>query len=324
MRAAKIMKRLIVNADDFGMTQGVNRGILEAHRSGIVSSTTLLANGAAFAEAAAAGRETPDLGIGVHLNLSEGLPVSPAAGIPSLLDAQGRLHWTPERLWSAIATRRVRLAEIEVELRAQVDKIVEAGIVPTHLDGHMHVHVLPGVSEMVVKVARESRIPAVRCPMEPVSRLLRRLPADPQARVSATNRRFVSLAVSWAARRLRRLLEKAGLVYPARFYGIVETGFLDLHAIEEILCSLPDDAGTIGPGTSGTGTSDPDISELMCHPGYVDGNLAQVGGRLQTQRESELQALTSPEATRLATARGVQLTTYRELAELKASRGAAV
>ena len=83
---------------------GGNRGILEAHRNGIVSSTTLLANGAAFAAAVAAARETPGLGIGVHLNLSEGPPVSPATSIPSLLDAQGRLHWTPERLWSATFT----------------------------------------------------------------------------------------------------------------------------------------------------------------------------------------------------------------------------
>jgi len=306
------------------MTEGVNRGILEAHRKGIVSSTTLLANGAAFEAAVAAGREASrqvsqqaslrashlasNLGIGVHLNLSEGLPISHANDISTLLDAAGRLHLTPGRLWWAMASRRVRLAEIEIELRAQVNKVIAAGITPTHLDGHMHVHVLPGVAEIVVRIARESGVAAVRCPVEPVGSVLRRFPDNKVGRLSMTWKRLGTLAASGAALRLRRLLEKAGLAHPARFYGIVATGLLNLRVLKEILRSLPAGSG---------------VSELMCHPGYVDDHLASAGGGLQTQRETELQALTSPEVIELAAAQEIRLLTYREFAESAPGREAA-
>jgi chitin disaccharide deacetylase len=142
------MKKLIVNADDFGLTKRVSEAIVEAHRHGIVTSTTLMANGAAFDAATDLSRQMPRLGIGVHLNLSEGMPVSPAPRIPSLLSAHGRLHLTPGRLWKAIAMRRVSLADVETELRAQIAKIHRAGILPTHFDGHKHVHILPRISDV--------------------------------------------------------------------------------------------------------------------------------------------------------------------------------
>jgi chitin disaccharide deacetylase len=289
-----LTKRLIVNADDFGMTEGVNRGILESHRHGIVTSTTLLATGAAFESAVAAGREHPRLGIGVHLNLSEGRPVSPPAEIPSLVDPQGRLHLTPGKLCFAIITGRVRMAEIETELRAQITKAMNAGIIPTHVDGHMHVHVLPGVSKAVVKVAQEFHIPAVRCPVEPASALR----ATKARNESLTKRRLISLAVSANALRLRGLAENAGLAYPARFYGIFATGYLDTQAIAQILQFLPN-------------TADP--CELMCHPGYIDAALADTGGDLQQQRETERAALTSPDTLRELSSNGISLVTYREL-----------
>src|SRR5262245_60514883 len=140
------MKELIVNADDFGLTQQVNRGILDAHHDGIVTSTTLLANGGSFDEAVSMSRQAPQLGVGVHLNLSEGNPVSRASEIPSLVDSRGALHLTPGRLWAGIVKRKVSLSDVERELLAQVRKVIRAGISPTHLDGHKHVHVLPGVS----------------------------------------------------------------------------------------------------------------------------------------------------------------------------------
>ena len=92
------MKQLIVNADDFGLTLGVSKGIVDAHKEGIVSSTTLMANGAAFGTAVSISRRTPGLGIGVHLNLTTGKPVSPARSIPTLVDRDGRLHLNPGRL----------------------------------------------------------------------------------------------------------------------------------------------------------------------------------------------------------------------------------
>ena len=147
------MKRLIVNADDFGLTRGVTQGILDAHREGIVTSTTLMANGAAFDFAVAASRQAPALGVGVHLNLSEGIPVSPAGTIPTLVDERGRLHLKPGELLKGLLKGRVDLDEVETELRRQITKILDAGVPATHLDGHKHVHVLPGVAEIFRKIA---------------------------------------------------------------------------------------------------------------------------------------------------------------------------
>jgi predicted glycoside hydrolase/deacetylase ChbG (UPF0249 family) len=293
------VKQLIVNADDFGLTESVSRGILHAHQNGIVTSATLLANGIAWEMSIAASKQAPRLGIGVHLNLSEGIPVSPTFRVQTVVDAKGRLHLTPTRLWKAVVQRQVRLGDIETELRAQVMRVVEAGIKPTHLDGHLHIHILPRVSEIVVRLAREFGIVAIRCPLEPIRSILRPMKGDVAHATSkaAVQRRAVALAVSFFARRFRKRLEKAGLMCPAHFNGTSRTGLLDLRGVKDILLSLPDG-----------------ISELMCHPGYLDADLVAVGGRLLAQREAELLALTSPVTIDLTVRQGIQLATYQELA----------
>src|SRR5215471_3631297 len=265
------MKQLIVNADDFGLTKRVSEAIVEAHRHGIVTSTTLMANGAAFEAAVASSRQMPRLGIGAHLNLSEGMPVSPALRIPSLVNDRGRLYLTPGRLWKAIVRRRVSLADVETELRAQIAKIKRAGILPTHFDGHKHVHILPGVSDIVIRLAREFSVSSVRCPLEEPPRLFDISDSQRTSRVSVLKQFLVGRGVSALARRLRQKLAEAELACPTHFYGISETGFLDSRGILEVLRQLPE-------GTS----------ELMCHPGYVDAELARTGTRLLGEREIEV------------------------------------
>src|SRR5262245_58685857 len=148
------MRELIVNADDFGLTRQVSQGILDAHREGIVTSTTLMANGSGFDAAVSMSRQAPQLGIGVHLNLSEGKPVARAWEIPSLVNSRGTLYLTPGRLWAGILKREVSLSDVERELRGQVEKVIRTGISPTHLDGHKHVHVLPGIAAVVIRLAQ--------------------------------------------------------------------------------------------------------------------------------------------------------------------------
>ena len=300
------MKQLIVNADDFGLTKRVNEGIVDAHRHGIVTSTTLMANGAAFEAATALSRQMPRFGIGVHLNLSEGMPVSPALRIPSLLDARGRLYLTPGRLWKAIATRRVSLADVETELRAQIAKIQRAGILPTHFDGHKHVHVLPGVSDIVIRLAREFSVSSVRCPLEEPPRLFDISDSQRTSRVSVLKQFLVGRGVSALARRLRQKLAEAELACPTHFYGISETGFLDSREILEVLRQLPE-------GTS----------ELMCHPGYVDVELARTGTRLLAERETEAFALRSRLIRSFLAGSGIRLVNYKALAVLSYSTAAA-
>jgi chitin disaccharide deacetylase len=290
------MKRLIVNADDFGLTRLVSQGILDAHYYGIVTSTSLMANGGAFEEAVAMAMRAPRLSVGVHLALTQGIPVSPALEVPTLVDAHGRLYLTARQVLNRIVTHRIGLREIEIELRAQIAKVLRAGITLTHLDGHKHLHVLPGISEIVIRLAQEFGIPSVRCPMEELP--LACLPHYLRNRQAGVFRQCLAgRVVSWFARHFRLKLAQAGLNYPTHFYGLSQTGLLNLERLEEIIRGLPDGA-----------------SELMCHPGYADPLLAETGTRLLAQREIESRALMSSRIRELAVSEGIQLVSYSEFA----------
>ena len=160
------MKKLILNADDFGMTRGVNEGIVRAHREGILTSTTLMANGDAFDDAVERARENPELGVGCHMVLVGGKCVAPRESVASLVDASGTLPDSLPLFVARISSGMIRGEEIERELRAQIAKIRAAGIEPTHLDTHKHTHAHPRVMEVLGKVAKECGIMRVRKPIE--------------------------------------------------------------------------------------------------------------------------------------------------------------
>lgn len=291
------MKRLIVNADDFGLTESVNRGIAEAHRRGIVTSTTLLANGAAFESAVALARAAPTLGVGVHLNLTEGQPVSNPSQVAGLLNEYGCFSGGPGKLMMRIVFGKVRPVELEGEFRAQIEKVRAAGIEVTHLDGHKHVHMLPGIFPIVLRLARESGIGAVRLAVErpmSVSRLLRR---NGGAAAEVAKQYLGARMLAAVALNYREQVHRAGVNSPSYFYGITQTGFLDQKELEAILWNLPEDT-----------------SELMCHPGYAGSALRQRSTRLLAERERELEALAGPETQKLVAALGIQLIDYRDLA----------
>jgi hypothetical protein len=146
---------LIVNADDFGLTRGVSRGILEAHRRGIVTSTTALASGAPEPELDAEAAGLPGLGIGLHVNLTWGRPLSPAAAVPSLVDGDGRFLRDPRA-----AAARATADDIRREAEAQLEAFERRfGRAPTHLDSHHHVHRLAGVMDAIVGVAAAAKLP---------------------------------------------------------------------------------------------------------------------------------------------------------------------
>ena len=204
----------------------------------------------------------------------------------------------PARLWAGIATGQVSVSDIEFELRAQVRKVIRAGIRPTHFDGHKHVHVLPTVSEVVIRLASEFRIPAVRCPMETNAHASGPLRNYRFSRISTVKQFLVSRAVSDRARSFRKKLAEAGLLSPTHFYGLSQTGFLDASAIRQVLEHLP-----------------PGASELMCHPGYRDVDLERTGTRLLTQRETEIQGLTAVSVKNLVRAGGIQLGNYKDFVD---------
>ncbi|HKO03784.1 MAG TPA: ChbG/HpnK family deacetylase [Candidatus Acidoferrales bacterium] len=297
------MKQLIVNADDFGMAPGINRAIVQAHRTGIVTSTSLLANGAAFDDAATSARANPTLAVGVHLNLTEGLPLSDPAKLGALVNASGEFIGSPEALFFRMVTGRVALDAAEREFRAQIDRIFSAGICPTHLDGHQHVHMWPPMFSLTARLAAEYGMAGVRSSRErrvDFPGLWRR---NAPVRGKILLQAGVGLGLAFLAVASRAALSAAGVATPDYFYGVSSTGYLDRGTLEDVLRDVPDG-----------------VSELMCHPGYVDAALERVETRLVRQRETELEAVAGPEARNLVERFGIQLVSYRALAAPGAAR----
>jgi chitin disaccharide deacetylase len=291
-----VPRNLIVNADDLGWTPGVNRGIAEAHRNGIVTSASLLANGQAFAEAVELARATPGLGVGVHLNLSDGPPTAPTDVVPSLMNAAGEFEGGPDGLLLKIATRGLSMREVEIEWDAQASKVRKAGIEPTHLDGHKHVHMLPGLFEIALRLAKRHGIAAIRVSHEASS--LRAALSTGEARGAVVLKQGVQArGLKLLARDAREQAERAGVSTADYFCGIAQTGELTKEGVERLLQSLPE-------GTT----------ELMCHPGYADDALRKTTTRLQASREKELEILTDPKIRNLVASQGIRLIDYAFLA----------
>ena len=159
------MKQLIVNADDFGYTCGVNRGIVDAYRTGILTSASLMANGAAFEDAVERAKAEPGLDVGCHVNLVEGLPLSPSAEIPHLVGPEGRFH-SASGLALRLVANTIPVVELERECMAQVEKLHRAGIRPSHLDTHKHTHLHPRVASVLARMAQHFSIGWIRRPFQ--------------------------------------------------------------------------------------------------------------------------------------------------------------
>ena len=287
-----------MNADDLGWTEGINRGIVDAHRRGLVTSTSLLANGRAFESGLAANHNHPELGVGVHLNLSDGPPTAPAGNVPGLLNKAGNLEGGPESLLLRIAARNLPLNEVELEWDAQIAKIKGAGLAPTHLDGHKHVHMLPGLFQVALRLARKHGIPAIRISHEE-SRLRAVLSAGGELNTSVLLKQGIQArGLKILARDAREMAQRAGISATDYFCGIAQTGVLTREGVERLLETLPD-------GTT----------ELMCHPGYVDEDLRKTNTRLQGSRQKELEILTDTSVRKIVATRGIRLINYAFLAQ---------
>jgi chitin disaccharide deacetylase len=281
-----MLRVLVVNGDDFGLTPGINAGILDAHSRGVLTSASIFATAEASDDAFAIARRTPTLGVGCHLALVDGTPVCPSSTLPTLAP-DGAFRQTWASFVAAAIAGRIALAEIERELTAQIDRIRSAGITPTHLDGHKHVHAYPPVFDIVARLAQRFGIRAVRVPWErPAMRLLVRHALDAQPRRQVIE----NLALTpWALRDLRRL-RASGLPPPPRFFGRALTGLFTPISFHALMDALP-------PGTS----------ELMMHPGYPDASLDRARTRLRAERAKEVSLLTSPAAVATIARAGVRL-----------------
>jgi hopanoid biosynthesis associated protein HpnK len=287
------VKNLIVNADDLGWTEGVNRGILEAFHRGIVTSTSLLANGAAFAAAVNAAKSAPRLGVGVHLNLSDGAPVADRETVTSLLNDDGNFASGPESLLLKRARRGLVLDEVEEEWDAQIQKVRDAGIRPTHLDGHKHVHMLPGLFEIALRLAKKHGVEAIRVSLEESS-LRAALSSGAKHRAGVVMKQGVQArGLKLLARHAREQAARSGVATADYFCGIAQTGELTREGMEQLLKSLPE-------GTT----------EFMCHPGYADDALGKTATRLQSSRQKEVEILTDTRIRNLVASQGIRLIDY--------------
>jgi len=263
--------RLILNADDFGLTAGVNRAVAELHRAGVLTSATLMARAAATEEAIAIARSMPTLGVGCHVVLVDGEPVlSPRRDIPNLADpVSERFRPSLGGFLERLLTGRIRSSEIEAETAAQIALLQSKGVVLTHIDTHKHVHLFPAVLRPVLRAARAAGIRAVRNPFEPAwSR--RATPHAPWLR-----RAEVSL-LRLLEPAFRRIVAEEGFTTTDGALGVLATGSLDAATITSLLQNLP--AGNW---------------ELVTHPGYNDAELARAHTRLVASREIERQALSA-------------------------------
>jgi|SRR6185437_11919707 hopanoid biosynthesis associated protein HpnK len=290
------MRRLIINADDFGLTGGVNRAIVEAHESGVVTSATLMANGQAFDDAIALAQCRPRLGVGCHLVLVDGAPLLDPTAVRSLLDrggSAGNPHFREgiTRFGTLALLGRLRENEIEAEATAQIRKLQAAGVKVTHLDSHKHTHTFPRVLRPLLRAAASCGVRAIRNPFE-------RIQGSQLAASPSLWRRWAEVGVlRGLARQFREAVQQAGIATPDGTLAIVATGSLNERLFRLMVEHLPD-------GTW----------ELVCHPGYNDAALREVHTRLRQSREQELQILTSPATRELLAANGIEIVSFRELA----------
>jgi hopanoid biosynthesis associated protein HpnK len=282
------MKKIIINADDFGLSAGVNEGIVRAHREGVLSSATLMANMPGFAEAVALAKENPELGVGVHLNLLRGLPLSDPAKIAPLLGPDGRFLISPKKLLGRILSGKAGRVVLEREMRAQIEKVLRAGLKPSHLDSEKHMHAFPPVFRVAIDLAVEYGIGKVR--------FIKEIGLSRHASQSA-KAVFLSLCCARVAGRIKA----AGLVIVDRFYGISNSGRMTAADLRRLI-ERPEEGSV----------------EIMVHPGLVRPELFALEALtgpyyINRFREGEWRAVTDPSVKALFDDPGRRLISYNGL-----------
>jgi hopanoid biosynthesis associated protein HpnK len=290
------VRRLIINADDFGLTAGINRAIIEAHTRGIVTSSTLMANGNAFEDAVRLASSVPRLSIGCHVVLIDGEPILDAKRLPSITSAHssGSRFRDGLKIFAARALAgRLDAGEIEAEASAQIRKLQSNGVRVSHLDSHKHTHLFPAVLQPLLRAARACGVRAIRNPFGPRKPLKS---SELLTRPSLWTRYAEVRILRTLAAKFRDSASREGFATPDGTLGVVVTGSLDEQLFRSIAAIMPE-------GTW----------EFVCHPGYSDEDLKSVNTRLRASRETELRVLTMPEARQMLLQNGIDLISYRDL-----------
>ena len=282
------MKRLIVNADDFGLTPGVNRGIVRAFQHGIVTSASLLVTGSAFEDAVALARDLPALNVGLHLALVEEQAVLPPEALPTLVDKTRRLPGTKGEFFKRALLGRISWDEVEREIAAQIARFQQTGLRLSHLDSHQHLHMFPPVFQIVTRLTRGMDHVWIRNSAGPWRKL-------PGVRTGQWFRRVgLNMACLW----VRRSHNPPSLRMADGMYGFEAGGSLSRSALEQILREIPDG-----------------LYELSCHPGEGDKETCTRYGHWGYRWAEELEALTAPETRSLLQEQKIELTSFARAQE---------
>lgn len=287
------MRRVIINADDFGLSPGVNRGIVSAFHDGVLSSTTMLVNLSHFDDAVALAAANPKLPVGIHLSLLWGSPLSDPKQVPTLVDRQGRFPRSLLVLARRYFAGSLRLDDVAREFRAQIGRFRAAGLRPTHVDTHKHVHCLPGVLQTLVDVLIETGIGRLRFPYERDITSRGGLQSSPLPSVKSRLKRDV---VRILCRSGRSTIERRGLRTTDHFAGIAHMESLNASTLRYLLAN-------VGEGST----------ELMCHPGYDDGRRIEYSSTPPHRRETELTALKDPDVRAALDAHDIRLISYDDI-----------
>jgi predicted glycoside hydrolase/deacetylase ChbG (UPF0249 family) len=295
------MKRLIINADDFGLTYGVNRGIAQSCALGAVTSVTLMAVGRQWRDAVDIVQGTLDhlavpVSVGCHVVLMDGSPVLSATDIPSLLS--GRIGGPQFRdTFSSFARGamlgRFNADELEAEINSQIFRLQQAGLLLSHADTHKHAHLFPPVLRSLVRALKKCGIKSLRNPFYPV-----RFPSLHQLlERPRLARRFVQVPLLHSyAKRFRAAVEAYGLSTPDGCIGVYASAFQSHAQMDDVLRNLPE-------GTW----------ELVCHPGYNDAELNLINTSLRKSREAELEMLTSSQFQEMLRRHEITVCSYCDL-----------
>jgi predicted glycoside hydrolase/deacetylase ChbG (UPF0249 family) len=282
------MIKVIINADDFGLAQGVNEGIIKAHREGILTSATLMANMPGFDQAVEMAGANPKMGVGVHLNILRGQPVAPAPKVSGLLSKELRFIPSVSKLLRRIALRRISFDEVEREFRAQLEKVKEAGIDPSHIDSEKHIHMIRPLFQIVLKLAKEYKINRVRFVRE-------------YCVTFPPGQMFKSIAISLFAASMKKKMDLEGVRAPDRFYGVCDSGRITAAELQQ----------TLHRAREG-------VTEIMVHPGFITQDMIELEKRIgpyyiNKYREKELNALLDERLPKTIADLGIRLINFNHL-----------
>jgi predicted glycoside hydrolase/deacetylase ChbG (UPF0249 family) len=287
-------KMMIINADDFGLCEGVNRAVYEAHTRGVLTSTTIMANMPAVDEAIMIARKTPSLGVGVHLNATEGTPISATSKVGALVGENGEFKYSAYKLAMKSLVDKKVLEALEIELAAQIESIIDKGIVPTHLDSHKHFHCFGPIYRIVCSLAERFGIRAVRWPWEPATVGYGDWPRaggfGPFGKLRAGDK-IRAMLLRYLTLNCQKIDSR--FIKNDIFFGVLHTGRIDDKFWAEI-----------------GKTQFEGVAEVMTHPGYPQG---LTHTRLVKEREVELKWLCDAGTKKILGEAGIELVHYGQI-----------